>query len=150
MKPFCQDIITGLRGELLEELNKVHEGPSELRKNTTKALDHVGARLANVENSMPSVVIAKEVSRPRKDLNSLMEGQNALSNEMELRFSRDAERLTAVKKISVLDRRPALATRVSRERHEQVKKTKGLSDTDSDRSANFHSFSDSEEENRFS
>lgn len=50
MITICEDMITGLRGELRGKLNLVFEDVNELRTNSTKAFDHVAARLASVEN----------------------------------------------------------------------------------------------------
>lgn len=51
-----------------------------------------------------------------------MEGRIAPSNEIDLRFSRVADRLAAVEKVSVLHQKPPPTARVSQQRHKQVKK----------------------------
>lgn len=62
-------MITDTRSDIRSELSPVREEVSKLRINTFEAFDLVGARLTNVENTMPSAVTAKEVAQLRKVLN---------------------------------------------------------------------------------
>lgn len=84
-------MIGEFREEVQAETKQVREDMSDLLTNTTKVLDHISEHMNSIENTLPTAVLTDKGAQLRTDVNFLMERCNALSNEMDLGFSRVAE-----------------------------------------------------------
>lgn len=85
-------MIIDLCEEVHAELRFLREEMTELRSNNTKVIDHMSARLDSLKSTMPSVVVAYELAQLRSDVSVVLDGSNALSNEIDLWFSRVTNR----------------------------------------------------------
>lgn len=94
VRAICQVVIGELLVKVQAELNLVREHVDKLHTNITKVPDPISVWLKGIENTMPSAVVSEEVSQPQTNVSVIIEGRNALSNEMDLRIFRVADRLT--------------------------------------------------------
>lgn len=93
VEAICQVIMHELREVVQEKLKIVLEDTTKLRDNTTKVLVHILVCMDSTENILLSAVVTDEVAQLQTDVNVLMKGRNALSNEIDFQLYRAVERL---------------------------------------------------------
>lgn len=128
VKVVCHVMISELREEVQPKQKLVREDVGEVRTSTTKLLDHTSVCMDITEITIPSAVVTDEAAELRTEINVLMEGHNALSNAMGLRFSKVAERLAQLKQKNDTGFTPAP---VRKERRKPAKKNVYPSNTNS-------------------